>query len=167
MFHVSSRSPVSHNALRVCRRWRITSTIASSVTKLVVFFHIVYGEVSLRWKEPWLIEPKESIDGGDVDFSCKMDQPFLSLTKTNVRQDLFTPTIYWPMIESSLGIVGACLPLLRPILSEIASFESLRSIFSPSVSTRGSSREGFNSAKALEAGVSKSSLQGSTVTSTR
>jgi len=26
-----------------------------------------------------------------------------------------TPLIYWPMVESSLGIVGACLPLLRPL----------------------------------------------------
>lgn len=26
-----------------------------------------------------------------------------------------SPINYWPIIESSLGIVGACLPLLRPI----------------------------------------------------
>lgn len=26
-----------------------------------------------------------------------------------------TPMIYWPFIESSLGIVGACLPLYRPL----------------------------------------------------
>lgn len=30
---------------------------------------------------------------------------------------LLTPTVYWPMVESSLGIVGACLPLLRPLFS--------------------------------------------------
>lgn len=30
---------------------------------------------------------------------------------------LYTPTVYWPMVESSLGIVGACLPLLRPLFS--------------------------------------------------
>ena len=30
---------------------------------------------------------------------------------------LLTPTVYWPMIESSLGIVGACLPLLRPLFT--------------------------------------------------
>lgn len=28
-----------------------------------------------------------------------------------------TPLIYWPMVESSLGIVGACLPLLRPLFA--------------------------------------------------
>ena len=30
---------------------------------------------------------------------------------------ILTPTVYWPMIESSLGIVGACLPLLRPLFT--------------------------------------------------
>ena len=28
-----------------------------------------------------------------------------------------TPIVYWPMIESGLGIVGACLPLLRPLFA--------------------------------------------------
>ena len=28
-----------------------------------------------------------------------------------------TPLVYWPMIESSLGIVGACLPMLRPLFT--------------------------------------------------
>lgn len=31
---------------------------------------------------------------------------------------LLTPTVYWPMVESSLGIVGACLPLLRPLFTD-------------------------------------------------
>ena len=46
--------------------------------------------------------------------------------------DMLTPTLSWPMIESSLGIVGACLPLMRPILQKISPqviFRSLRSIF--------------------------------------
>ena len=30
---------------------------------------------------------------------------------------ILTPTVYWPMVESSLGIVGACLPLLRPLFT--------------------------------------------------
>ena len=30
---------------------------------------------------------------------------------------MFTPTLYWPMVESSLGVVGACLPLLRPVFT--------------------------------------------------
>ena len=32
--------------------------------------------------------------------------------------DLLTPTMYWPMVEASLGIVGACLPLMRPIFKK-------------------------------------------------
>lgn len=51
--------------------------------------------------------------------------------------DLLTPTIYWPMVESSLGIVGACLPLLRPIFTDTRAknlSSSLRAIMSrPSV----------------------------------
>ena len=30
---------------------------------------------------------------------------------------MYTPLVYWPMIESSLGIVGACLPMLRPLFT--------------------------------------------------
>ncbi|KAL2039833.1 hypothetical protein N7G274_007234 [Stereocaulon virgatum] len=56
---------------------------------------------------------------------------------------LGTPTIYWPMIESSLGVVGACLPLLRPIFTEspVGSLSSMRRLFTIwSFSTR---RDGF------------------------
>ncbi len=41
---------------------------------------------------------------------------------------VLTPTVYWPMIESSLGIVGACLPLLRPIFSGAASKGFMRKL---------------------------------------
>lgn len=41
-----------------------------------------------------------------------------------------TPLVYWPMVESSLGIVGACLPMLRPLFVR-ASSESKRRIQSP------------------------------------
>lgn len=44
-----------------------------------------------------------------------------------------TPTLYWPMVESSLGIVGASLPLLRPVLAELVeskTFNSVRSFIS-------------------------------------
>lgn len=46
---------------------------------------------------------------------------------------LLTPTVYWPMVESSLGIVGACLPLLRPIFTNTSAksvFSSLRAMVS-------------------------------------
>ena len=47
--------------------------------------------------------------------------------------DIMTPTVYWPMVESSLGIVGASLPLLRPVLVELVegkTFNSIRSLIS-------------------------------------
>ena len=34
------------------------------------------------------------------------------------EKDILTPTVYWPMVESSLGVVGACLPLLRPLFTD-------------------------------------------------
>lgn len=48
-------------------------------------------------------------------------------------KDLLTPTVYWPMVESSLGVVGACLPLLRPIFTDTSAkehFSSLRALIS-------------------------------------
>lgn len=31
--------------------------------------------------------------------------------------DINTPIVYWPMVESSFGIVGACLPTFRPLFA--------------------------------------------------
>ena len=51
--------------------------------------------------------------------------------------DFLTPTQYWPMIESSLGILGACLPTYSPlykkvslesIIASVRSMISLRSV---------------------------------------
>lgn len=46
-----------------------------------------------------------------------------------------TPLIYWPMVESSLGIIGACLPLLRPLFARNSKgpviVRELRSIIIP------------------------------------
>ncbi|KAL2058302.1 hypothetical protein ABVK25_001028 [Lepraria finkii] len=60
-----------------------------------------------------------------------------------VANDLLTPTVYWPMVESSLGVVGACLPLLCPIFAEssFGSFRSIRRILP--ISSFHSKRNGF------------------------
>ncbi len=58
---------------------------------------------------------------------------------------LYTPTVYWPMVESSLGIVGACLPLLRPLFSrgsESKGFGQVRNMRSVRQSLRLASNEG-------------------------
>ena len=72
--------------------------------------------------------------------------------------DMFTPTLYWPMVESSLGIVGACLPLFRPIISEICPVRSLREIISFPSMNRPS-----KNAKTLEDGRTSSSALSSEV----
>lgn len=33
-----------------------------------------------------------------------------------MNSDILTPTVYWLMVEASLGIVGASLPSMRPIV---------------------------------------------------
>lgn len=52
------------------------------------------------------------------DFSCRAHIcpllfPWICVGLTST--DFLTPMIYWPFLESSLGIVGACLPLCRPL----------------------------------------------------
>ena len=76
-------------------------------------------------------------------------------TSLTPRTDLLTPTVYWPMVESSLGIVGACLPLLRPIFTDTRAkniFSSLRTLLSRPSSRSSSARtESLEYAK-MEAG---------------
>lgn len=68
------------------------------------------------------------------------------------------------MVESSLGIVGACLPLFRPIISELSPVRSIREIISlPSMSIT-SSQKPLSDAGKLEDGDTNSSaisLEGS------
>ncbi|KAL8718116.1 MAG: hypothetical protein Q9225_004708, partial [Loekoesia sp. 1 TL-2023] len=46
-----------------------------------------------------------------------------------------TPLVYWPMVESSLGIIGACLPLLRPLFAGAASRGFMRDLQSVDIPT--------------------------------
>lgn len=48
---------------------------------------------------------------------------------------VLTPSIYWPMVESSLGIVGACLPLLRPLFPATSSTGFVRKLRSVNIPT--------------------------------
>ena len=89
---------------------------------------------------------------GDEDLTCTFSLYFILLAfhhpeslakKKHPNLDLLTPTVYWPMVESSLGIVGACLPLLRPIVTDTRAkkiFSSLRTMLLLSSSSRPSSR---------------------------
>ena len=134
------------------------SVVGAGVAKLVVFHRIIYSPYFLippvtPSNSSYLshTDPCGFSDtaAGDEDLTCK----FLSLPQSNrdladLTIDLLTPTVYWPMVESSLGIVGACLPLLRPIFTDTRAkniFSSLRTILSrppsPSSSARTESLE--------------------------
>ena len=66
---------------------------------------------------------------------------------------MLTPTIYWPMIESSLGIVGACLPLMRPIIQKMSPqdvFRSFRRVFEFSASRSNASLKTTEAKTTLE-----------------
>ncbi|KAL8832109.1 MAG: hypothetical protein Q9191_000466 [Dirinaria sp. TL-2023a] len=49
-----------------------------------------------------------------------------------------TPMVYWPMVESSLGIIGACLPLMRPLFAGAASHGFMRHLHTFKSSDEGS-----------------------------
>ena len=91
------------------------------------------------------------------------DLPLPPGIEANFEQDLFTPTIYWPMVESSLGIVGACLPLLKPVVSDFPVIQSFRSILSSRSTSRASSQNLLKEQRKLEEGMSKSTLASSEV----
>ena len=46
-----------------------------------------------------------------------------------------TPALLWPMIESALGIVGACLPLLRPLFAGTSTKGFMRNMRSVAIRT--------------------------------
>lgn len=74
---------------------------------------------------------------------------------------LLTPIVYWPMVESSLGIVGACLPSMRPVFTE-GFLSGLRSILSPSSiweRSRNGSKQSPNLIEDLESNRSDSSME--------
>lgn len=57
------------------------------------------------------------------------------VTNNRVTIDLFAPAIFWTLIETSLGVVSACLPILRPLykaysidsfINNVRSFTSTR-----------------------------------------
>ncbi|KAI4252134.1 MAG: hypothetical protein LQ352_004456 [Teloschistes flavicans] len=46
-----------------------------------------------------------------------------------------TPLVYWPLVESSCGIIGACLPLMRPLFAGAASRGFMRDLQSVDIPT--------------------------------
>ena len=77
----------------------------------------------LELPAPALQKSSSSIEPTTVSFSRILIENSYSQSHpvlNNGAADLSyitTPTIYWPMIEAALGVIGACLPLLRPLFS--------------------------------------------------
>lgn len=67
------------------------------------------------------------------------------------------------MVESSLGIVGACLPLFRPIIDEIHPVRSIREIISFPSTTKTLAERPLRDARILEDGGTGSSAVSSEV----
>lgn len=117
-----------------------SSVVGAGVAKLVVFHRIIYGMpfISLyvfRVAISQYTDPYQRLDtaAGDVDVTCTCYYTPAEKSFADQNKDLLTPTVYWPMVESSLGVVGACLPLLRPIFTDTSAksiFSSLRTMLS-------------------------------------
>ena len=106
----------------------------------------------------WLPSSLES-NSGDQDFTCtNVRKPNINGIGLPVLEKTYLPqTLYWPMVESSLGIVGACLPLFHPIIGEFTPVRNIRKIISfPSMSIT-SSKKPLTDAEKLENGDTSSS----------
>jgi hypothetical protein len=107
---------------------------------------------------------------GDMNTRCTSTLPARHNPLANAfPTDLSTSIVYWPIVEFSLGIVGACHPSMRPIFTK--GFEtSLRSMLSPSSlwkRSRSGSKESPKIAEGLESNRSDSSMQDSTYRSVK
>ncbi|KAL8683460.1 MAG: hypothetical protein Q9186_000615 [Xanthomendoza sp. 1 TL-2023] len=65
----------------------------------------------------------------------------------HVFYDIQTPLVYWPMVESALGIIGACLPLMRPLFAGAVSRGFMRDLQSVDIPTSEQSKTLWNSAE--------------------
>jgi hypothetical protein len=119
-------------------------TVAASVARTAV----QYG-VAEECKSNWSIFAARTHSNPSVVNKHNPDTPYYT-----------SPVNYWPIIESSLGIVGACLPLLRPI----GHVYSLRNIYLVSIraltrisringSSKGSSRGSNQSHSSKETSI--------------
>lgn len=111
----------------------------------MVLYQVVEGALSIAkekeeekkiHQDPTLIN-FTAVDSGQVDMACTHLPPhFDSATRfPNSVLDILTPTLYWPMIEASLGVVGASLPTMRPIAKRCLPAISLQKLRSRTTST--------------------------------
>lgn len=92
---------------------RMIRTVAASITRMVTFVHT-----------------GQARDAGDDDYKCQLQSMILpyKIANETCMIDFTAPTIYWTMIESSLSIVSACLPTLRPLFHGHSPESMVRSV---------------------------------------
>jgi hypothetical protein len=119
-------------------------TVAASIARTAV----QYG-VAEECKSNWCIFPARTHSNLSVVNKHNPDTPYYQ-----------SPINYWPIIESSLGIVGACLPLLRPIghicslrTIYLVSIRALSRISRSNESGKGSSRGSNQSHSSKEGSI--------------
>ena len=113
----------------LCNANILNSTIAASIARLVCFINA--GKL-LAKNDP------------DLTCSSNSDCPKVLEHETNSLIDYVAPTAYWVVIECSLAIVSACLPVLRPIFhgrSIDTIFRSIAKRFSTRDNSTGNSKQ--------------------------
>lgn len=78
-------------------------TVSSGIAKLVSYYRVFH-----------LLSIPTNYDITCKTRSCR---PVFSAHSCTDSQ---TPFVYWAMIECAVGVVGACLPMMRPVLSRLA-----------------------------------------------
>ena len=120
--------------------------VGAGIGKLAIYFYLesstfTQSQNNVTCADLW---PNHQSQINLIRTSPVLTNPGVNLNQLTVSVYL-APTFYWPFIESSLGIVGACLPTLRPIFRSTtlerltSSLQGMLSFFS---SRRSQSRSG-------------------------
>lgn len=87
---------------------------------------VAVGAVRLAY---FFIVGREYAHSNDVPCASANSPHTVRTTRTNSRKtDYNPPTEYWDLIETSTGVVCACLPVLRPVLAHLSPRQMLRSL---------------------------------------
>ncbi|KAL8933848.1 MAG: hypothetical protein Q9216_006186 [Gyalolechia sp. 2 TL-2023] len=107
-------------------------TVGSGIAKVQIYYNILATQS----------------DPSALDITCTYREipshHWCSPSLTSRVPDIQTPLVYWPMVESSVGIIGACLPLLRPLFAGAASHGFMRDLHSVDIPTSERSDKPWN-----------------------
>ena len=97
-------------------------TVGAGIAKLVIFYRVLSCKIQKRCRNR---KSRSHVVGLNVPTN-------IDITYAE------TPMVYWPMVESSLGIIGACLPLMRPLFAGATSRGFMRHLHTFKSSDQGS-----------------------------